>query len=134
MFVFISLLISLLLSPLAVGYSLLVWFDGAIAFVEYCNLLKISKFIPSLQKFNIAVSNGYSGSYLDYLEAGYSDRFVTRLITCEKCIAFWFALLLTGPGLIYLICNSWALALVAPILVLGSAYKGYQYYKKIKNG
>ena len=75
------------------SYFMLIWLRTN-AFAEYMKLLKVDK-ILKLDEYNELHSNGYGGTYLDFLIEYYNDYFIVRLISCPVCLSFWLGLLAT---------------------------------------
>jgi hypothetical protein len=74
----------------ALGYLVLLWFRTD-AFVEYMNLLKLSKWFR-VNEYNELHRAGYSGNYPMFLSEYYKDKFFVRLATCPLCLSFWIGI------------------------------------------
>jgi hypothetical protein len=90
-------LIDILGFSLLISYVLVVWFKTN-AFVEYISLFKLSKLFY-VEDYNSLVTNGYEGSYVEFLREYYHDYFIARLVTCPICLGFWLSVsfLLLNP-------------------------------------
>ena len=73
------------------GYVLFVWFRTNV-FVEYVNLFRLSRFFY-VADFNKLTTDGYNGSYLDFLKEYYYEQFFVRLVSCPICLGFWLSLI-----------------------------------------
>jgi hypothetical protein len=74
------------------GYALFVW-TRTNAFVEYMNLLGLSRFFH-IDEYNKLSLEGYSESYLSFLREYWADCFFVRLVVCPICVGFWLGLVL----------------------------------------
>lgn len=86
----LSLILSVILVSLASSYILLAWFDGAKFLLEYLKLLKLDSKIPTIKEYNDSKSQGSPLDFLEYISE-YKDTFITRLVTCPKCLSLWVA-------------------------------------------
>jgi hypothetical protein len=50
----------------------------------------LQKWFPHFAKFLKAKGLGSPDSYLDFISVA-KDGFITRLVTCEKCLSAWLA-------------------------------------------
>lgn len=73
------------------GYVLFVWFRTNV-FVEYVNLFRLSQFFY-VADFNKLNTDGYNGSYLEFLKEYYYEQFFVRLVSCPICLGFWLSLI-----------------------------------------
>jgi len=73
------------------GYVLFVWFRTNV-FVEYVNLFRLSHFFY-VADFNKLTTDGYNGSYLEFLKEYYYEQFFVRLVSCPICLGFWLSLI-----------------------------------------
>jgi hypothetical protein len=71
----------------ALSYLLVVWFRTN-AFSEYMTLFRLDRFFQ-ISKYNELHSNGYDGSYSDFLYEYFKNFFIVRLVTCPVCVSFW---------------------------------------------
>lgn len=77
---------------------LVIWFNNT--FVEYMNLLRLTKFFYIEEYNNITVDDP-SLSYLEYLAANRSN-FLVKIISCPKCIVVWLSILLHIPIIVFI--------------------------------
>lgn len=130
----VSLSLMFCLSSLASAYLLFTWFDGAKFFLEYVKLFRLSWLFKSVENFNKIKAQGANINYLDY-RMEYYDSFVTRLVTCPKCLSLWIS------GLFWIISSFIVLIFnkkygifftaISPIASFASAFASYFLYKKI---
>jgi hypothetical protein len=94
----IDILISYLLLSASIAMFLVIWFNNT--FVEYMNLLRLTKFFYIEEYNNITVDDP-SLSYLEYLAANRSN-FLVKIISCPKCIVVWLSILLHIPIIVFI--------------------------------
>ena len=70
-------------------FILFMWFDTD-AFIEYSKIFKLHR-IFKVDKFLEYKELNPKASYLTYIRKNYNN-FLTRLVTCPSCIAFWIVL------------------------------------------
>jgi len=70
-----------------ISYLMILWYRTN-AFVEYVNLLKLSKWFHVADYAELQRA-GYGGNYVSFLAEYYSDKFFVRLVTCSLCLSFW---------------------------------------------
>ena len=123
-----------LASSYATAYLLVVWFDGATVFVEYASLIKLQKLWPHFNKFLVSKEKGSEISYLEFLQITNPNSFFSKLLTCEKCLAFW----ISWANIIFYLSITrlinWRSLLLSIFLAFGVSYSSYKKYKTIKNG
>jgi hypothetical protein len=130
----LALMLGWYLTVKSVGYLLLVWFDDAKFFVEYGKLFGFRRFLPHFDKFLIAEEKGSSMTYLDFITQ-VKDGFITRLVTCPKCLSVWLAaviftvyILLVGILINFTLLY---LFLLLPILSFSAANQSLKEYKEL---
>jgi hypothetical protein len=64
------------------------------AFVEYLQLFKLARFFH-IAEYSRLHSEGYGGTYTDFLAEYYSDNFLVRLVVCPVCLSFWLGFFTT---------------------------------------
>jgi hypothetical protein len=72
------------------SYIMLIWLRTN-ALAEYLTLFKLDRFLKVVE-YNKLHSEGYDGSYLEFLSAYYSDKFIVRLVKCPVCISVWLGI------------------------------------------
>ena len=73
------------------SFLLLIWLRTN-AFAEYLTLFRLSRFFH-IAEFNELHTNGYGGTYVDFLYEYYKDSFFVRLIACPICLSTWIGVL-----------------------------------------
>lgn len=69
------------------GYFILIWLRTN-AFAEYMLLFKLARFFK-LEEYKKLHTDGYDGSYVDFISEYYKDYFIVRLLICPVCLSFW---------------------------------------------
>lgn len=131
---FILVLLPILVA-LSSGYLLTIWFDGSKFFLEYAKLFRIHLLIPHLKKFIRMREEGSPYEYLDYI-AEFKDCFLTRLVTCPKCLSAWvngFSFLLQ-LGCAFLVAKELFLLLLilSPFYIFAESFLSLYLYFKLK--
>ena len=102
-------MLDLIIVSIVLSYFLLVWFRTN-AFVEYINILKLSRFF-CVSEYNELHRNGYDGNYVSFLYEYYKDYFLVRLISCPVCVSFWLGVFFS------IIYGSFLGLLVSPLML-----------------
>jgi hypothetical protein len=73
------------------SYFLVVWLRTS-AFAEYLNLLGLGRFFR-IDEYHKLSSEGYVGTYTDFLAEYYRALFIVRLLICPVCVSFWMGVI-----------------------------------------
>lgn len=73
------------------SFALLVWLNTN-ALAEYMSLFKLS-FAFKFSEYEKLKSEGYPGSYLEFLTEYYKDYFIVRLVSCPICLSTWIGII-----------------------------------------